>query len=131
MNPRDEESLAHRILRRGIPYGPPFEPGVEGRGADKERGLLFNAFVTSIKDQFEALLQAANDPAPQGPDALLGRPRSNDPFQVPLVGVEKPRKFSLEDFVQVKGVIYAFAPSIPVLRALAENRLDELGLDGS
>jgi Dyp-type peroxidase family len=41
----------HRIIRRGIPFGPAFpEPG--------ERGLLFLAYQTSIERQFEFITRA-------------------------------------------------------------------------
>jgi Dyp-type peroxidase family len=46
-NPRDEGE--HRLLRRGIPFGPTFEQGP----ANAERGLYFIAFNASIENQFE------------------------------------------------------------------------------
>ncbi len=57
-------SRHRRIMRRGIPFGLPFDPanGI-GHAADAERGLLFVAYMRSIADQFEALQQQwANSP---------------------------------------------------------------------
>jgi Dyp-type peroxidase family len=83
VNPRGEfaaqERLRHRLLRRGITYGPmsqstpdaPVDDGVE-------RGLLFLAYMTSIRYQFEFVMESwANHQnfrtAGTGADALLSR----------------------------------------------------------
>jgi Dyp-type peroxidase family len=133
-NPRtDDGDDTRRILRRGIPYGRPFpEDGKEDPVA--ERGLLFNAFMTDIAKQFEKQQETANAPAAQGPDALVGKPRADDAFEFPQVGVKKPSRFSLKAFVRIRGVVYAFAPSIPVLQILAKKDLSpddlkKLGLE--
>src|SRR5438874_12575414 len=48
----ESRTQTHRILRRGIPYGPSF--GAEtGGGADVDRGLLFLCYQRSIAEQFE------------------------------------------------------------------------------
>jgi Dyp-type peroxidase family len=88
MNPRDDalfRDRSHRILRRGIPFGPRYEPDkVDAEHKDVERGLLFNAYVASIEDQFEFLQihwasdpdvpssYRKQDPARDGPDPLIG-----------------------------------------------------------
>jgi Dyp-type peroxidase family len=62
VNPRDESTdvgdgsnnLQHRILRRGIPYGPEFDPESPD---DKDRGLLFLCYQASIVNQFQFLMQ--------------------------------------------------------------------------
>jgi deferrochelatase/peroxidase EfeB len=41
------------ILRRGIPYGKPFE-----LAPDEERGLLFMSYQTNIENQFEFMQQS-------------------------------------------------------------------------
>lgn len=84
MNPRNDEVFrdrAHRILRRGITFGR-VEPE---HGASEPRGLLFNAYMASIEDQFEFLQRHwANDPevpskyfqkAPEkdGSDPVIGK----------------------------------------------------------
>jgi len=56
-NPRDglpfEGKLVnrHRLIRRGIPYGPELPPGAEDDGQD--RGLIFTSLQASIERQFE------------------------------------------------------------------------------
>jgi Dyp-type peroxidase family len=55
-NPRDDDgrdgALAkrHRIIRRSMPYGPPYV-----KGDREERGLIFICFNASIKRQFETV----------------------------------------------------------------------------
>lgn len=76
-----ESTYTRRILRSGIPFGKPFEPGRSGTGtsADDSRGLLFLCLQASIEGQFE-FLQARwlNDPSrprmPGGHDFLVGQP---------------------------------------------------------
>ena len=48
---RGRLTARHRILRRGLPYGPRLEEGAEDDGAD--RGLVFVALQASIERQFE------------------------------------------------------------------------------
>jgi Dyp-type peroxidase family len=51
-------SRHRRIMRRGVPFGLPFDPANgTGHGADADRGLLFVAYMRSIADQFEFLQQ--------------------------------------------------------------------------
>lgn len=56
-NPRDAlgwhstRSRRHRMIRRGMPYGPPAAAGEADDGED--RGLIFVAFCSSIRRQFE------------------------------------------------------------------------------
>jgi len=57
VNPRDAlgwhstRSRRHRMIRRGMPYGPPAPDGEQDDGED--RGLVFVAFCSSIQRQFE------------------------------------------------------------------------------
>jgi Dyp-type peroxidase family len=67
----------HRILRRGIPYGPPLPKGAPDDG--RKRGLLFLAYQADLTQQFEQLwvrwLNGAAFPGPgAGTDALVGQP---------------------------------------------------------
>jgi Dyp-type peroxidase family len=83
-NPRDLptdlgnpfDTLTRRILRRGIPFGPPLDNPANGDDGI-ERGLHFLCYQASIKDQFE-LLQTdwANNsgpPAGGGHDFIIGQ----------------------------------------------------------
>ncbi|MDP9423739.1 MAG: Dyp-type peroxidase, partial [Pseudomonadota bacterium] len=69
-----------RMLRRGVPFGPTFDEA----GEDAERGLMFVAFQSSIKEQFEFIsrnwMNNPTNPA-RGSDLLVGRgpaPRTID-----------------------------------------------------
>src|SRR5260370_35363660 len=58
-NPRSSpiaggSGLNHRIVRRGLPYGPAFDPAKPDDGV--ERGLLGLFIAVSLKDQFEFLM---------------------------------------------------------------------------
>ncbi len=135
-NPRSDEVFgdrAHRILRRGIPFGPPLDPGAAGdRWAHAERGLLFNAFMASIEDQFEFVQRNwVNNPLfPSVPlDAGRLRDAAVDGHD-PLIGVgshpcvlrgggQRDRPLDFRRFVRTTGAVYAFAPSLEALRALA------------
>jgi deferrochelatase/peroxidase EfeB len=119
----------HRIVRRGITYGPPYDPAHPRDG--NERGLLGLFIGVSLRDQFEFLMaEWANDgiftaglgrtkdpvigahgdeagsfsiPSPEGPIVLPGLPR----------------------FVTTRGGAYCFLPSITAIRYLA-NSLPEI-----
>jgi Dyp-type peroxidase family len=68
------ESSRHRIIRRGVPYGPPLASG----DPNSERGLLFVAYQADLERQFEHVwtrwLGKAAFPQPgAGTDALVGQ----------------------------------------------------------
>jgi Dyp-type peroxidase family len=127
-NPRHDalfHDRTHRLLRRSIPFGPPFEAGQVGaRDDDLERGLLFNAFMASIDDQFEFMQGSwASNPrslpatptAADGPDPVTGA--SDAPCFLRREG-EEPLEIHFERFVRTSGAVYAFAPSILTLGKL-------------
>jgi hypothetical protein len=130
MNPRDDPVVPIRrrpILRRGMPYGPLYDP--KG-GADnkKPRGLLGLFFCASLEHQFEHLVgQWAND-TPMGPnnrgnarDPLIGQ---NDParhvYDIPLSDTATLALRGLEPFVTTKGTLYAFFPSLSAIKRLTD-----------
>ncbi|HKE78605.1 MAG TPA: Dyp-type peroxidase [Solirubrobacteraceae bacterium] len=122
-NPRDalkwESRLSsrHRILRRGMPYGPELPHGAQEDG--EQRGLLFVCMQASIARQFEIVQsQWCNDGNAfrlgREPDAIAG-PREST-F---LIGGEPPRLVSpLQSCVHCRGGEYLFVPGIAALRAL-------------
>ena len=123
MNLRDNGLFhrTHRLLRRGIPYGPPAPEGAPDDNV--ERGLLFNAFMASIEDQFEFVHRWASNssslPATptdaDGPDPVAGT--SDAPCILRQEDWE-PQEIHFERFVRTSGAVYAFAPSIPTLGRL-------------
>lgn len=146
--PVPEEFMdARRIIRRGAPYGQPFDParGAAG-GPDAARGLLFVCYQADLVEQFEFIQKdwvntgdfprgRENKP---GPDAMISgklsasdeaEPSINDGFiryeSVDAEGTERQcTPLALRRFVRTEGAVYAFAPSISTLKALAEGRLD-------
>jgi Dyp-type peroxidase family len=140
MNPRSDRVFGdrtHRILRRGITFGPPYDPARSPTGgAPVERGLLFNAFMACIEEQFEFLQRSwANDPrfpsvpldtnAPEeatvdGADPVVGA--GTDPCVLHLDG-RPDQRLDFGRFVHTTGAVYAFAPSILTLRRLARGEL--------
>lgn len=133
--PRDEatpgggeaDTETHRLLRRGIAYGEPFDPGAPSGSPQAgdvvfphDRGLLFLCYQRSLEDQFEFVqkLWVNNPNFPQPSDgqdpviAQLAEPRS---LSVPGLG-QTP--LSIPQFVRTTGGEYFFTPSISALERL-------------
>ncbi len=116
------QTQARRILRRGIPFGEPFDPSSgRGEGIDAERGLIFQCYQASIFQQFLFLQQAwinnAAFPEPgAGNDALIG-----NASQVTVNPNGVARSLSLADFVTTQGAVYALTPSLSTLALLASS----------
>jgi Dyp-type peroxidase family len=137
------KNRSRRIIRRGVPFGLPFQPTAgAGHGADAERGLLFVAYMRSLADQFEFLQRrwVNNEKFPlsdSGPDPIIGTARPDDtPVSVPVPSAEdnqlatntlkrgKPgavqeTPLHFERWVHTTGAVYTFVPSIPTLVQLA------------
>jgi Dyp-type peroxidase family len=125
-NPRDglsggaARTRRHRIVRRGMPYGPPHH-GEEDDGVD--RGLLFACFNASIARQFEVVQSwmAGGNVFGLGPhdrDVLAGAGDGSGGFTlrgVPPARVPGPGR----PLVAVRGGEYLFLPSLSGLRAIA------------
>jgi Dyp-type peroxidase family len=127
MNPRDDDVFhdrQHRLLRRGMSFGPLLSEA--DRNHDVARGMMFNAFMASIEDQFEYVQRHWANPftststsfrIPAGstePDALIGmgtnirvQQRTGDVVEVPFTPL-----------VHTSGAAYLFAPSLPALSRL-------------
>lgn len=124
--PRDHDAFgnrAKRIIRRGIPFGPPFD-----QDANAERGLFFVAYMESIEGQFEFLMGAWVNPesfpfdVPQGPDAILGDQFSGASCTIQRQG-KPPLQHAFKRFVETTGTLYAFAPSLSALNQLANGQI--------
>jgi Dyp-type peroxidase family len=113
----------HRIIRRSVPYGPIIDPqDLENAIPDSDRGLLFNAYMASIEDQFEFLQQGwANDPdfleRGDGPDPLIGTADAPITLRQPA-GTKY--QICLQRVVHTTGSLYTFVPSLAALRSLAD-----------
>ena len=129
-NPRDalgyEGTLTfrHRMIRRGMPYGPPLPAGVTDDDG-QERGLIFVCFVASISRQFEGVqtqwmedgnifgLGHDKDFLQRGSGEGKGKMtvQGDPPY---LIGPDS-------DFVTMRGGEYLFVPSITALGVLADG----------
>lgn len=114
----------HRIVRRGVPYGPPYDPKKPNDGI--KRGLLGLFIGVSIKDQFEFLMAEWVNGSTFAPgiygttDPILGNSISGkNKFTVPQANA-KPIVVDLPRLVTTRGSAYTFLPSLAGLRYIAE-----------
>jgi len=116
-------NYTRRLVRRGMSYGPDFDP--KNRD-NRERGLLGNFIGASLGAQFEAVMCDWLNLGLQDPD-ITG---SNDP----LIGANSPetswfdltlrnggiiRIRGIPRFVTARGGAYLFLPSIPAIKYLS------------
>lgn len=116
---------SRRLVRRGVPYGPPYDPAKPFERNEPERGLLGNFIGASLGAQFEAmscdwLNLGLQDPRITGSnDPISG---ANDPhtswFDLPLKSGAPIRLRGLPEFVSTRGGAYTFLPSISAIRYL-------------
>jgi Dyp-type peroxidase family len=123
--PNELDTQTHRLLRRGIPFGPSSRstPAVPVKD-DIDRGLLFMAYMTSIQGQFEFVTKNWVNNTDfkdlgAGIDPILGQnPSGNSRSRVFNVRTNMT-DHNLEtdtDWVIPTGGGYFFAPSIKALR---------------
>jgi Dyp-type peroxidase family len=107
-----------RMLRRGIPFGPRFRDSPE-----TPRGLIFLAFQSSIKAQFEFLTQhwmnSPDKPRP-GHDLLVGREDGVRSMTIRGPNGEVTLSHGGEQWITPTGGGYLFAPGRKGLAKLAE-----------
>ena len=110
-------------MRRGLPYGAPYDPGNPEDGI--ERGLLGLFICGNLRDQFEFLMKDwVNDGDFAGlgtdKDPILGNhPPSGGRFRIP--GPTKPATVvrGISTLITTRAGAYFFLPSITGLRYLA------------
>lgn len=123
-------NTSHRLIRRGMPYGPAYVPGTPDDGV--ERGLLGYIINTSIDNQFEFVMRewingydfvGASRLNPKSKDVMVCR--ESDPtesvFEIPQAnGVPPLRITGFSSFVKTRASAYCFLPSITGLRFIAK-----------
>jgi Dyp-type peroxidase family len=116
-------SKMHRIIRRGRPYGEPWEPnGANGHGDKAERGMLFIALNADIAGQFEMIQHSwINNPHFNG--LYTGTdPISHFPGGEGITIQSRPANIRIDrpkPFVTVRGGAYFFLPGLRALRDIA------------
>jgi deferrochelatase/peroxidase EfeB len=118
----------HRLIRRGMPYGPVYDPSKPYDGI--ERGLLGYFINSNIENQYELVLSHwVNDSEFAG--AVRLPPKSKDPmigtqdpaesiFVIPQADGAPPIKLNgLSTFVSTKAAAYCFLPSITAIKFVA------------
>ena len=139
MNPRDgvndvSTPLRRRIMRRGLPYGPPLANRRSGVDDGVDRGLQFVAYCSSIEEQFEFLQKkwANSASSPTDPtciDPIIGQVAkgASKPFTFTdangkehKVDAQSAGKGGASQFVVATGGGYFFAPSMSALMLLSK-----------
>jgi deferrochelatase/peroxidase EfeB len=118
----------HRLIRRGMPYGPNYDP--KQPYDCLERGLLGYFINSSIENQYEFVLgNWVNDSEFAG--AVRLNPKSKDPmigtqdpaesiFVIPQANGAPPIKVTaFSTFVTTKAAAYCFLPSITAIKFIA------------
>jgi Dyp-type peroxidase family len=129
MNPRHStvagnSGLKRRIVRRGLPYGPLYDPARPNDGI--ARGLLGLFIGVSLKDQFEFLMSDWANKGAFAPglketrDPILGDNSAGEAkFLLPVEGQKAIELTGLSRFVSCRGAAYCFLPSLTAVRYLA------------
>ncbi|MDX8354138.1 hypothetical protein [Cognatiyoonia sp. IB215182] len=117
-------NYSRRLVRRGMSYGPDFDPA---NPDDQERGLLGSFIGANLGAQFEAVMcdwinLGLQDPNITGAnDPLLG---ANTPetswFDMTLPDGDSIRLRGIPRLIQTRGGAYTFLPSIAALTYLSE-----------
>ncbi len=116
--------LKHRIVRRGLPYGPPYDPANPDDGI--ERGLLGIFIGVSLKDQFEFLMRdwVNGDLFAAGlsgsKDPVLGAAGPGEgKLTIPVAPGKKIVVSGFSRFVRARASAYGFLPSLTALQYIA------------
>ena len=118
----------HRLIRRGMPYGPAYDPAQPYDGV--ARGLLGYFINSNIENQYEFVLSRwVNDSEfagavrldPKSRDPLIG---TQDPaesiFVIPQADGAPPIKIvGFSSFVTTQAAAYCFLPSITAIQFIA------------
>ena len=125
----EADTQTHRIMRRGIPFGPEVDAGERAEGrTHASRGLMFVCYQTDLARQFEFIMRNwVNNPS-------FARPGTGeDPILGQAAGADRTRHFAggklshptgdpgpsvtLEkDFIRATGGGYFFMPSLHAIQ---------------
>jgi deferrochelatase/peroxidase EfeB len=119
----------HRLIRRGMPYGPIYDPSKPYDGI--ERGLLGYVINSSIENQYEFVLsQWVNDAEfagsvrlpPKSKDPIIGTQNPDESvFVIPQTnGAPAIKVTGFSSFTTTKAAAYCFLPSIAAMQLIAD-----------
>ncbi len=116
-----------RLVRRGMPYGPPYDPQHPRDG--KPRGLLGSFLCASLIAQYESIMYdwinlGLQDPRITGTnDPILGaNTERTSHFEIPMPSGQKSIVLTgFPRFIKTVGSAYLFCPSITALRLIAST----------
>ena len=121
---------SHRLIRRGMPYGPAYVPGARDDGI--ERGLLGYVINASIENQFEFVMRewingydfvGASRLSPKSKDVMVSRDvnPAESVFEIPQGNGTPPLKITgFSSFVTTRASAYCFLPSVTALKFIAK-----------
>src|SRR5712671_725898 len=118
----------HRLIRRGMPYGPAYDPTKPHDGI--KRGLLGYFINSSIENQYEFVRsQWVNDSEfagavrlpPQSKDPMVGtQNQAESLFVIPQANGAAPIKLTgFSSFTTTKAAAYCFLPSITAVKFIS------------
>jgi deferrochelatase/peroxidase EfeB len=119
----------HRLIRRGMPYGPVYDPTKPYDGI--ERGLLGYFINSSIENQYEFVLgHWVND------SEFAGSVRLNPKSKDPMIGTQDPAESifvipqangapllkitGFSSFITTKAAAYCFLPSVTAIKFISK-----------
>ncbi len=121
---------SHRLIRRGMPYGPAYDPSVPYDGI--KRGMLGYFINTYIENQYEFVLKEWTEDGtfagkvrlnPKSKDPIVG---TNDPadsiFEMPQPSGPPLKLTGFTQFTTTKAGAYCFLPSISAMKWIAAIR---------
>jgi deferrochelatase/peroxidase EfeB len=119
----------HRLIRRGMPYGPAYVSGTPEDGI--ERGILGYIINSSIENQFEFVMRewlngyefvGASRLNPKSEDVMVSRKsdQAQSIFEIPQPdGLPPLRITGFSSFVTTRASAYCFLPSITALKFIS------------
>lgn len=126
----DRDSDRHRILRRGIPYGPWWKRR-QRMDSNEDRGLLFICYQKDIAEQFEYIQSRwasretfpadPDDRVRPGPDPICGQHYGRK-GPVNLFHAGRSISIGINQWVTTTGGGYFFSPAISALRSISNPR---------
>jgi Dyp-type peroxidase family len=141
-HPRDASGVmdgSHRIMRRGMPYGPPLPE--QQRADNEERGLCFIAYNASIERQFEFIQQhwinASASAGIKDDFDPLTCVSDDDKTNMVVQGDTAARRLpviiqGIPSFVHCRGGAYFFMPSLTTFRSLTSpSRIEAQAAEAS